>query len=179
MGENRVKIAYHEAGHAVAAVVLGLEVEMASIVPEGDILGHVVAPEPIDSSLECWIARATMLWCGPLAAQRHFGAFIDDGGSDDHESIDVFGDCAAIGAGELGGFKEWTRARAMSVLNANWSAVTAVALALLEHDTLTGDEIRQLVAQVDDYAPVISIRPATTSIGVAAAVQSTTEGGSE
>ena len=59
----------------------------------------------------------------------------------------------------------------MSVLNANWSAVAAVALALLEHDTLTGDEIRQLIAEVEADAPVISIRSATTSIGVAAAVR--------
>jgi hypothetical protein len=161
MGEHRVKIAYHEAGHAVAAVALGFDVEVASIVPDDDcILGHVIVPVSDDRDLEYWIRRATMLWCGPLAAQRHPGTFLDDdGGGDDHQSIAVYGDCAAIGSGESDGFKVWTRARAMSILNANWSAVAAVALALLEHDTLTGGEIRQLVAEVEP-APVISIRSA-------------------
>jgi hypothetical protein len=39
--------AYHEAGHAVAAVILGFEFDNATIERKGDRLGKVSAPNPL------------------------------------------------------------------------------------------------------------------------------------
>jgi hypothetical protein len=43
----RKKVAYHEAGHAVAAVVLGRAIIHVSIVPTGEWLGHIRHPKGI------------------------------------------------------------------------------------------------------------------------------------
>lgn len=40
--EERSGVAYHEAGHAVVAVVLGRRFRKVTIVPESDSLGHVL-----------------------------------------------------------------------------------------------------------------------------------------
>ena len=42
MGIDRDVVAHHEAGHAVAAHVLGVNVERVAIQSEGDAAGHVV-----------------------------------------------------------------------------------------------------------------------------------------
>ena len=42
MGIDRDVVAHHEAGHAVAAHVLGVNVERVAIQPEGGAAGHVV-----------------------------------------------------------------------------------------------------------------------------------------
>ena len=39
--------AYHEAGHAVANIVLGFEVTHCTIVPQDDTVGHVEHSHPI------------------------------------------------------------------------------------------------------------------------------------
>jgi hypothetical protein len=167
---SRAEVSHHEAGHSVAALVLGLDVEVATIVPDGSRLGHVIVAVEEQGDLAYYVARSVMLWAGLLAGQRHIGAGIDEIGGDDLEQVAFYADCVAIGSGETDGFMVWTRARAMSVLNEHWSAVSAVALALLEHDTLTGDEVRAIVDDVDGAAEVVPIRSAT-SIGVAAAVR--------
>lgn len=170
---DRVRVAYHEAGHAVAAVVLGMDVEHATIVPAGDTLGHVIVGDRDENAkdLGYWVDRATMCWAGPLAEQRREGTEIEDLSGDDHDSILLFGECASIGSGEVDGFVTWTRARAMSTLNGNWWRVVVVALELLRHNTLSGDEVRRFVAEVEDSdAPVYQIGT-RVPIGLAAAVR--------
>jgi hypothetical protein len=149
------EVAYHEAGHATAAVVLGLGVESATIVRDGDRLGHVIVPVDEHGGVEYYIKQATMTWCGVLAGERHVGVVVEDLGGDDHQQIEAYGDLAGLGFGEAPTFAAWTRQRAMNLLAAHWAAVAAVALALLEHDTLTGSEVRRLVADAEVSPPVI------------------------
>src|ERR1700722_13727258 len=42
--DNEYRTAIHEAGHAVVALAVGVPLAEATIVPEGDFLGHVFAP---------------------------------------------------------------------------------------------------------------------------------------
>lgn len=171
-GPTRAVTAYHEAGHAVAAVVLGLDVELATIVstvePWGHLRGHVVVTVPGRRDLDYYVRRATMTWCGPLAEHRHLGAGVEDIGDEDCRQIFAYGDLSALGLGEAGAFAQWTRTRAMSVLGGHWPAISAAAAALLERDTLTGDEVRQLVAEVEHGATVVPIRPPRPELAVAA-----------
>jgi hypothetical protein len=97
-----------------------------------------------------------MTWCGPLAGQRHLGTGVEDLGGEAHEQIHAYGELAALGFREAGYFAQWTRAGAMSLLAARWSAVASVASALLEHDTLTGHEVRRIVADIEE--PGVSTR---------------------
>jgi hypothetical protein len=161
-------VAWHEAEHATAAVVLGVGVQRATIIPEGDCLGHVIVPVADKLDLAYYADRAVVSWCGPLAEQRHFGAGVDELGSDDREQIRAYGDLVALGFGEADTFAQWTRARAMSVLAAHWSAVVAVVLALLEHDTLTGAEVRHLVTDVEHQATGVPIRSTRSAFAIAA-----------
>ena len=65
---------------------------------------------------------------------------------------------AALGAGAVDGFAQWTQARALNVLAAHGSTVTVVAVELPERNTLSGDEIRPLVAGLDTSDAVTPIR---------------------
>lgn len=46
-GQHRERTAYHEAGHALAGIILGFGIVSASIVPEGDSNGRVVKLRPL------------------------------------------------------------------------------------------------------------------------------------
>ena len=169
---TRAEVAHHESGHAVSALVLGLNLELASIVPDGDHLGHVIVAVPKHRDLDYFVRRATMTWCGLLAGERHFGVTVEDLGDDDHQQITAYGDLAALGFGEAAAFAQWTRMRAMNLLAAHWPAVTTVALALLEHDILTGDEIRRIVADGEESTPVVPIRSRRPELVAAARLAS-------
>jgi Peptidase family M41 len=166
--ESRVVTAYHEAGHAVAAVTLGLDLEVASIVPDGDRLGHVIVTVDEARDLDYYVRRATMTWCGPLAGERHFGARVEDLGDDDRDQVAAYGDLVALGSGEAGDFAQWTRSRAMNLLAVHFDAIADVALALLEHDVLTGDEIRRIVAAAEGSAAVVPFCSRRPVLAVAA-----------
>jgi ATP-dependent Zn protease len=165
---SRVATAWHEAGHAAAAVVLGLGVERSTIIPEGDCLGHVIVPVANDPDLAYYVDRAVMSWCGPLAEQRHFGGGVDELGGEDRDQIRAYGELAALGLYEADTFTQWTRARAMNLLAAHFPAVAAVALALLERDTLSCAEVRQLVTDVEHQADVVPIRSTRPELAIAA-----------
>jgi hypothetical protein len=128
---NILRVAFSSptrSGHAAAAVVLGLGVERATIIPEGDCLGHVIVPVANDPDLAYYVDRAVMSWCGPLAEQRHLGAGVEQLGGDDREQIRADGDLVALGPYEADTFAQWTRARAMNLLAAHFPAVAALGV---------------------------------------------------
>jgi hypothetical protein len=109
-----------------------------------------------------------MSWCGPLAQQRHLGGGVDELGGDDREQIRAYGELAALGLYQADTLTQWTRTRAMNLLAAHFPAVAAVALALLERDTLSGGEVRQLVTDVEHQAAVVPIRSTRPELAIAA-----------
>jgi ATP-dependent Zn protease len=83
--------AYHEAGHAVANIVLGFEVTHCTIVPKDDTVGHVEHPHPIwkyglsvRRERTTWGRRAIVTCYAGLAAEHYFCGTpfrFDDGGT--------------------------------------------------------------------------------------------------
>jgi hypothetical protein len=82
MSIDREVVAYHEAGHAVAAHALELTVERISIESDGDAAGHVIHDygcnmneiiyEDDNATREWALARAAIIALSGEEAQRHF-----------------------------------------------------------------------------------------------------------
>lgn len=155
------RVAYHEAGHAVAAALLHTHMRSASIIPNNSqgSLGHVghhrwgkETPDVYDSAridrrLEQHII--TVL-AGPEAERKLFGRYNRVGASSD---FDTAADLALYRTG--GDPKEATliirwlahRTRTLVGLETNWRLIEAVAKALMEHRRLSGQRVREIVGR--------------------------------
>lgn len=156
-----IETAYHEAGHAVAAWVQGLEVQYISIVPDEDASGSVVwKNELVGKKLDLLAGRewedakryvgklVIALKAGP-AAQRRFSPCSWEPWQDhfDNEAItgyafETFADDDAV---------EWLRALDTAVdaiLHQHWAKVEALAYQLLERRTMRGREIHEFIEEV-------------------------------
>jgi Peptidase family M41 len=72
---SREAVAYHEAGHAVISMKLGYRCLYATIVPDGDRLGHVCCEDPLVGGHEDMIKHALkVLIAASLAESKHIGS---------------------------------------------------------------------------------------------------------
>jgi len=164
------KVAYHEAGHVVAHVVLGLPFEMVTIVPDEDREGRVegLRPEEIqnkweegdreDLAVRDWMERELIaLYAGPIAQRRQFPRSRTNGvhqlggkryavpGSDQSQ---IVRQCHDLFQGErevANAYERFITARARSLVEHYWSEIETLALALLERKTMTELEVRKLL----------------------------------
>jgi len=151
--------AYHEAGHAVVALMGGDRVpKQATIVPAGDVLGSVsYAKWSSGLRPDCYLtpgrmqlvqARIDTLLAGVIAERRGTGRRHNwTGGTSD---IDSATDLAAYLNGsdrqtEL--FLRWRRLCVRDKVELHWPEIERLAVTLLARGTLTSDEIRQIVIQ--------------------------------
>jgi hypothetical protein len=160
------RIAYHEAGHVVVAVVLGHQFDYVVIDPESP-----VAPKTSDSTPH------NLMWTDgvleeemtlPLAENRALFAFAGDaadmhliGGRPPGETFDHGADYYCALSGVLRIFPEnrerhafldrmEDHAREFVREPLRWRQIQAVAEALLERHRLSGTEAAELVASVAD-----------------------------
>jgi len=175
--EDRLRaVAYHEAGHAVAALRFGVDIEKVTIEP-----GTVEGGSCSDGEQESYIGlvkiglEMTMdidrydtedfarlqqyciinLCSRPAEAgfwgrNNNFAGWVDR----DHV-LDVIK--GVFGSSDNGGpldravkaFYRYQAAEAELLIERNWHAVEAVAEALMERKTLTGDEVRAVVLKAN------------------------------
>jgi ATP-dependent Zn protease len=157
---NRVKLAataYHEAGHAVMMLHLGVRFRTVTIVPEEDSLGHVLKHKvrnfrpdiemnartlfSIDQQIMCSLA-------GPAAEARFAGRYNRRGAKWDHDNAAKLVDyLAGEGAGEYALYLRLYKLRAKNMVNSLhfWKQVQSVAQSLLNRQTMTGEEVRELL----------------------------------
>jgi hypothetical protein len=170
---RRKAIAYHEAGHAVAAHRLGYEVMRVSIAPKSGSAGHVSWRNPIKnrsviSKLEYGseadldrvrhrIDHAIIVsMAGALAQKRHNPR--SDwryGGSgvarDDRFLLKGSDDQQALQlASQLhenekvrAAYWRYLKARAEALVNHHWPEIEQLARALLHRETISGDDIHE------------------------------------
>lgn len=169
-------IAYHESGHAVTSTRLGLRFQAVDITPSdrGTSGGMRVWTDAERPPLD----QIAVLIAGPVAQAKYSGLSeaelrelllpvdlqLDHGGANDlFNARDLAGDIAAAKLGLASSHPdvrlrrrelvEEQRSRVVDLLfgdDALWRAVQSVAAALLEHETLTGDEVLRLLSLAEE-----------------------------
>jgi ATP-dependent Zn protease len=138
--------AYHEAGHAVLALVLGRPVQEVSILPERDFLGACKFGKPAFRPTEDWLEREILIALGGIAAEARFtGHYAWEGAARDGQYVHKL---AVHRAGERKAERLQKRmlAKAEHLLAKEdcWKAVELIAAELLRCGSISGRAARHL-----------------------------------
>jgi hypothetical protein len=150
------RVAYHEAGHAVAALELRRAFRYVSVIPGEDNLGHVLMrPVPgsvregmswSDPKAHRWLElECLILLSGPAAEAEFVGRYNHVGaGSDYRECVDVA--LRLMDDEIIGKFMAYMAARARCYIrNPNrWVQVEALAAALVTHRKLSRKRVDEV-----------------------------------
>jgi hypothetical protein len=147
--------AYHEAGHAVVAFWKSIGARYATIKRKPDALGHVGLRCPkwfrLDLELngrmrllaEGWI----MMSCAGQIAEARFlgrrpryGTYVDNG----HTADMALTICGGYGE-HTDAYLKYCFLAARFLVNFHWPEVEAVAAALMEHETLSGAQVWEVI----------------------------------
>ena len=147
--------AYHEAGHAVMAQLCGRQITEVEIVGDEDLTGSVqslrfadedpsehdpaVPTAPVERRLLC--TAAGMVAESMVSGRRDWDEACEDLDLAVGLAMKVVDDCERVIP-----FLEIVREHTEDLLRRNWGAVEALADALIEHRSLSGEEVRQLLA---------------------------------
>lgn len=151
------RVAFHEAGHAVAAWHYGLRIQSVSIKPSADgcdgslrWFSHMKERQlsPLFGKFEHRLQltlEAVVCFCGPLAEKRHGGTEgWSEGSRDDKQQIAEI--LAAVSWDELknGTLYPAVQRQAELLMDIRWPLVTRCANELLLKETLSGTEVYRL-----------------------------------
>ena len=136
--------AYHEAGHAVAALALGRPVHRVSVLPDGQFLGLCRFGKGVFRPSEDWLEREILIALGGLAAEAlHTGDYAWDGAARDRQYVHGL---AVQRAGERQAERLERRmlAKAEHLLGqeGHWRAVELIAAELMRRGAISGRAAR-------------------------------------
>ncbi len=133
--------AFHEAGHAVAAMALGISFTHITIGLNGADLGGVtfVGPEWLDPDAVTLSALIATLYAGRIAESRFTGRTARRGALSDYESVRALADSFLETDDREASLKK-ARHRAEEVIDSHWTKVERLADALLRRTRLAHDE---------------------------------------
>jgi ATP-dependent Zn protease len=146
-------VAFHEAGHAVACLVLNVTLKKkkaVSVVPKGDELGRVRHHR--DWCREKGRSLSTVTLCGPVAEDLYLGLFDGTCSLSDVEDFRNYS-CEVLRDGLTSTVHQHPRYSALVqaemtvakiLMLEHWEAVRLIAAALLLKKTLDRDEVEKL-----------------------------------
>lgn len=144
---SREAIAYHETGHAVAMIALGVKVLDVTIDrPDGQLGGctrHVPGLPPNNGQ------GIVISLAGPVAQLRRCpGSWLPDEYSplsDDAKANKVIAYIAKVDGGDAKKMRAAAEQKAARLVADHWPEIERVAETLLKRGTLTGDQIMELL----------------------------------
>lgn len=151
------RIAYHEAGHAVAAFIEGVPLGPITIIPDGNVqrnlrrrdLGNGFRPDVRRAANNRQKIEAEVIatFAGPAAEDAFTGRRNRYAAQDDYPDIKKIASFVCESDEEMIAYLEWLAIRARRVVTdrRNWEAVKAVAAALLKHETIDAAKARTLI----------------------------------
>lgn len=140
---GNIELAWHEAGHAVAATLLGLGVQSASIAPPVTFTAPINTATATPGDLE---RGAVMLLSGAAAGEVRTGVAGWAGCGDDLATAVTAAEALGHRGAAVIDFLSVSYAEAVNLLRANRPALVAVAGRLLARGNLTGDEVAAAMA---------------------------------
>src|SRR4028118_1370490 len=161
MSEEELRLtAYHEAGHAIVAWVVGLEMEGVSIEPQESSLGRVtfVPVEDIAAYNEILHRRLVSTYAGVRAVELFTSRPTDPGnpnldprdqGSDWDEITDLTFRLAGPEESAQVAVQERASEEAQQILRENWYGVESVAEALLRHRSLQSANLSRILEEAN------------------------------
>lgn len=162
-----VEVAFHEAGHAVVGVLLGLPLLDVKIERNEKSLGQARF-DTVDPSK--WLAEALMIAAGPEAWMRLTGCSVPSGHDSDRDNIrEIFelrvAEIERSGAMLVIGLEERIRRalkQSASLVDQYWPWIDAVAYQLHERTYLTGFDVKQLRKPPRTPSQALAIGSTTT-----------------
>lgn len=149
------KTAYHEAGHAVAAMHYRIKFKYVTIIPDYESAGHVRNQRKVDEITVGQFGRDRLekyliyILAGNAAIKKLTGRYDNWGASADHaHAADIV--LATFGSIEVANaYLKYINLSATAFVNANqhWVIIEKVAQQLLERKTLTQKEVFEIREQ--------------------------------
>lgn len=138
--------AYHEAGHAVMALVLDRPVERVSVRPGHETDGICHFGKKVYRPSEDWIEREILIALGGIAAEARFTGDYDwhAAGKDQRYVARLATERAGEKRAERLQRRLLSRAEHIIGQEQNWKAVELIAAELLQHGEISGRTVRHL-----------------------------------
>ncbi len=171
---ERVRVAYHEAGHAVAFFLMKKRFGTTTIIPEGDTLGMVHAGstfsryfDGIGRTLSDRVIEAAVtISCAGYTAEELHGEVDDYWGAE--EDIKRSQDFALILTGadeeEALAYVKFIELRTKRLFKGSWAAVEAMAGSLLTSGKVSYPRARKIIAEAladdeEDDVEIVRVEP--------------------
>jgi ATP-dependent Zn protease len=154
--KDEIATAYHEAGHVVAAVRLGVRVKKATIIGDGryygivhcaDVFGGLRLDVDRSSRARTRVERQVILsLAGPAAEAEFLGRPIKGNfaRADYQTALDV-ADHMCSSSEEAQAYLKWLEIRARDLIKVFWPDVEKVSSELTKNKTLTRETIKSLL----------------------------------
>ncbi len=139
--------AYHEAGHAVAALCRGIPFESVSVLPERASLGRLILG-PLFQQItdrEELIGRCVVALAGPHAQSAYLGEPLEFGGTDLDNVHEILLRVAPLEL-EREALRALIETETLAVIETHWDRIVRTAKLLQQHPTIVSDELAKLLS---------------------------------
>lgn len=138
---SRELTAFHEAGHAVMAILMGRPVQKVSIIPSQNRLGAMTLQKGRTKQVQDKLEGDMLILLAGMAAEgRKSGKYNLQGASQDLRMVEKLALARAGNARQASKLIHKMLDKTQHLLSdrANWTAVKAIAAELLEHESISG-----------------------------------------